>query len=118
MQCLSLRCISPPRPSNIANVGYHIYCPEQQILPSLLLHELVHVSQFVNSAGRSVSKFGRIYLQQYCDAGYYEGIPWEREAFEREKVLYPAPGDSIGVQFLRHNIISTKGSGALLCVEG
>jgi hypothetical protein len=73
--------------------GYHIYCPENKISPDLLLHELVHVGQFVNSAGRSVAQFGRIYLQQYCDAGYYEGIAWEREAYEKQKVLDTAPGE-------------------------
>ncbi|KAF6249588.1 hypothetical protein COO60DRAFT_948518 [Scenedesmus sp. NREL 46B-D3] len=73
-------------------LGYHIYCPSLQIDPGLLLHELVHVRQFVNAAGGSLAQFGRIYLQQYCDTGYYEGIPWEREAAETEKVLDPMPG--------------------------
>jgi hypothetical protein len=103
------------------HVGYHIYCPNQQIIPSLLLHELVHVGQFVNAAGRSVAKFGRIYLQQYCDAGYYRGIPWEQEAYERAKVLdpyNPPPGKYKNYLYSLNVLPSAQGQRALAAPGG
>ncbi|WIA29388.1 hypothetical protein OEZ86_011892 [Tetradesmus obliquus] len=70
------------------NLGYDIYCPDQIVLPEELLHEVMHVKQFVEQAGRSLSMYGRMYLQQYCDTGAYSAMPWEKEAYAIERAFF------------------------------
>jgi hypothetical protein len=48
----------------------------------------MHVKQFVEQAGRSLVRYGRIYLQQYCDTGAYRAIPMEKEAYDIGQRFY------------------------------
>uniref|UniRef100_A0A383WG75 Uncharacterized protein n=1 Tax=Tetradesmus obliquus TaxID=3088 RepID=A0A383WG75_TETOB len=50
--------------------------------------KVMHVKQYVEQAGRSLSMYGRMYLQQYCDTGAYSAMPWEKEAYAIERAFF------------------------------